>query len=35
MNNYFDIQNFEKPTYRYGLKGGTGVYLDQTLNIKH
>ncbi|WP_448547026.1 hypothetical protein [Thalassotalea fusca] len=32
-NNLFDLQNFEKPTQRYGLKGGVGIYFDQDGNF--
>jgi hypothetical protein len=35
FNNYINMQNYEKPTYRYGLKGGAGIYLDQSAKFSH
>jgi hypothetical protein len=33
IDNYIDLESFEKPTYRYGLLGGAGIYLTNTPNI--
>jgi hypothetical protein len=33
IDNYLDLESFEKPTYRYGLLGGVGIYLTNTPNI--
>ena len=34
-DNYFDLLNFEKPTHRYGLKGGVGMYFEQSANFQN
>lgn len=37
FNNHIDMLNFEKPTKRYGLKGGAGIYFgnaNNTLNAQ-
>jgi len=31
-DNYLDLLSFEKPTQRYGLKGGVGIYIANTIN---
>ena len=33
LDNYLDLESFEKPTHRYGLLGGAGIYLTNTPNI--
>ncbi|WP_147302644.1 right-handed parallel beta-helix repeat-containing protein [Thalassotalea euphylliae] len=30
LNNYIDLLNYEKPTKRYGLKGGAGIYIGNS-----
>jgi len=32
FNNHIDMLNFEKPTKRYGLKGGAGIYIGNSTN---
>lgn len=32
FDNYIDMLNFEKPTQRYGLKGGAGIYIANSNN---
>lgn len=34
-DNYIDMLSDEKPTQRYGLKGGAGIYLANENNTKH
>lgn len=31
-DNYLDLLSFEKPTQRYGLKGGVGIYIANKIN---
>lgn len=33
IDNYIDMENFEKPTQRYGLLGGAGVYIGNSPNF--
>lgn len=33
-DNYIDLLSDEKPTQRYGLKGGAGIYLANSINTK-
>jgi hypothetical protein len=35
QDNYFDLLSFEKPTHRYGLKGGVGMYFEQSANFEN
>ncbi|WP_286265539.1 right-handed parallel beta-helix repeat-containing protein [Thalassotalea atypica] len=34
-NNYIDMENFEKPTQRYGLLGGAGIYIGNSPNFSN
>ncbi|WP_286233205.1 right-handed parallel beta-helix repeat-containing protein [Thalassotalea sediminis] len=33
IDNYIDMENFEKPTQRYGLLGGAGIYIGNSPNF--
>jgi len=34
-DNYFDLLSEEKPTQRYGLKGGAGIYIANSINTQN
>jgi len=35
FDNHIDMLNFEKPTKRYGLKGGAGIYIGNSTNSQN
>jgi len=35
LNNFIDMISYEKPTHRYGLKGGAGIYVGNSPNFSN